>query len=90
MNELTDDDEIGDASVDQVLGGLESSLSLPELETPCGADNGAAQVDDAGHWWPVSLDDVVAAIDHALEKVKKIETHPHSERTSLSMAMSPS
>lgn len=49
MNELTDDDEISDASVDQVLGGLESSLSLPELETPCGADNGAAQVDDAGH-----------------------------------------
>ena len=68
MNELTDDDEIGDASVDQVLGGLESSLSLPELETPCGADNGAAQVDDAGHWWPVSLDDVVAAIDHALKR----------------------
>jgi hypothetical protein len=40
--------------------------SLPEVLTAGGPDEGAAPVDDAGDGLPVGLDDVVAAVDHAL------------------------
>ncbi len=40
--------------------------SLPEVLTAGGPDEGAASVDDAGDGLPVGLDDVVAAVDHAL------------------------
>lgn len=62
----TDHDQVGDATADQVEGGLQTTLTLPEIGTTSGTDHGTAPVDNTGHRGPTGLDDVLAAVHHAL------------------------
>jgi hypothetical protein len=61
-----DHHQIGDAAVHQVLGGFETSRALLEVHATRGTDHRAPLVDDGTDRGPVGLDDVLAAVNHAL------------------------
>lgn len=58
--------QVGDALLDQIVGGPEATLTLTEILAASGANDGATAMDDGRDRGPVGLLNAVAAIHHAL------------------------
>lgn len=62
----SDHHQIGDATGDQVEGGLQAAGSFLEVHAASGTDDGTTPMNNTGYRGPVGFHDVVTAVHHAL------------------------
>lgn len=62
----SNDHQIGDSSLNQVVSGFQATLTLTEVLATGGANDGATTMDNGWDWGPVGFLDAVATIHHAL------------------------
>jgi len=62
----SNDHQIGDALLDQVVGSLQATLALTEVLAAGGSNNGATTMDDGRDRGPVGFLDAIASINHSL------------------------
>lgn len=58
--------QIRNSFLHQIAGSRKASLALTKIRATRRPNDGATTMNNAGHWRPVGVLDVVAAIDHAL------------------------
>ena len=61
-----DDDEAVDTVLNEVVGRTHAPLTRAKLGATCGADDGAAHLQDAAHRVPADGTDIVATVDESL------------------------
>lgn len=58
--------QIGNSTFDEIFGGCQTSFACSECGTTCRSDDSAATMNDTRYRRPVSFDDIIATINHAL------------------------
>lgn len=62
----TNNHQIGNATLHQIIGGLEATSTLTEVLATSGSDDGTSTVDNRRDRCPIGFLNAIATIDHAL------------------------